>query len=100
MGATHVGELGKADASGTGNDEQSKVIERWIANIWDDLDKVIATDAPEQEILDKACDETWKVCMEIFPEWKPAKNIASAAALYVPLGGILLAIWAHFFMTQ
>ena len=101
MGAVHVGELGKADASGIDDMEQSKVIERWINNIWKDLNKVFATttDTDTAADLDKARDETWGLCLDLFPDWKPT-NYASMAALYVPLVGILLAILFHFFYSS
>eukprot|EP00571_Detonula_confervacea_P006131 CAMPEP_0172314748 /NCGR_PEP_ID=MMETSP1058-20130122/23298_1 /TAXON_ID=83371 /ORGANISM="Detonula confervacea, Strain CCMP 353" /LENGTH=240 /DNA_ID=CAMNT_0013028689 /DNA_START=62 /DNA_END=784 /DNA_ORIENTATION=- len=99
VGATHIGELGKADASGTGDMEQSKVIDRWITNIWGDLAKVVAAEAPQQEVLDRARDETWGMCLELFPEWKPTKNYAAMAALYVPLLGVIVAILAHLFLS-
>ena len=98
VGAVHVGELGKADASGTDNMEQSKVIERWINNIWKDLNKVIATTTDSAD-LDKARDETWGLCLDLFPDWKPT-NYASMATLYIPLVGILLAILFHFFYSS
>lgn len=106
VGATLVGELGKADASGTDDMEQSKVIDRWIENVWDDLAKVVATtnnqptpDEQQGVLLDKARDETWGLCLELFPEWKPSKNYAAMAALCVPLAGVILAILAPFFLS-
>mmetsp|Transcript_34477 Transcript_34477/g.83416 ORF Transcript_34477/g.83416 Transcript_34477/m.83416 type:complete len:240 (-) Transcript_34477:241-960(-) len=98
-GATRVGKLGKADASGTGEDEQSKVIDRWIENIWTDLARVVAADPPEREALDKAQEGTWALCLELFPEWKPGMGGAAMAALYVPLVGVILAVLAHFFWS-
>jgi MioC protein len=99
-GATRVGELGKADASGTGEMEQSKVIERWIEGIWDDLAKVLASDPPERQVLDRARDETWGICLEIFPDWKPKKKFSAISALYLPLVGIVLALLAHYCVSQ
>ncbi|KAL7547968.1 hypothetical protein ACHAWF_011244 [Thalassiosira exigua] len=72
-GATRVGALGKADASGTGDAEQSKVVERWIDGTWDDLAKVLAEKHPGDEALEKAREETWRTCLELFPEWEPRK---------------------------
>lgn len=40
-GASQVGKLGKADASGSGDNSQDKVIKRWIEDIWDPLKKVL-----------------------------------------------------------
>jgi sulfite reductase alpha subunit-like flavoprotein len=79
MGATRVGEIGKADASGTGHMEQSKVIERWIENIWSELDNVImSTPSVSKTDLDQVRKETWDFCLEIFPDWK--KQHSSSAA--------------------
>jgi len=99
VGATRVGELGKADASGTDDMEQSKVIDRWVEKIWVDLQKVVDTKQPEEGALDKARVESWGVCLEIFPEWKPSKNYAALAALCVPLIGIFIAMLYHFFLN-
>mmetsp|Transcript_31064 Transcript_31064/g.66118 ORF Transcript_31064/g.66118 Transcript_31064/m.66118 type:complete len:255 (+) Transcript_31064:37-801(+) len=97
-GATRVGELGKADASGTGNDEQSKVIDRWIEGVWNDLAKVIATERPPaQEVLDGAKEGTWGMCLKLFPEWNEKK---SSAGMLVAAGGVVLAIGAYLFVKM
>ena len=93
-GARRVGELGKADASGTGDDEQYKVIERWVAGVWKELAGVVEADRPDREVLDAARDRTWKLCLELFPDWRPSR-FASGAVL--PLLGIALAIGAYLF---
>ncbi|EED87489.1 hypothetical protein THAPSDRAFT_264925, partial [Thalassiosira pseudonana CCMP1335] len=41
LGAVRVGKLGKADASGTDDMEQSKVIDRWIGDLWGVLETSI-----------------------------------------------------------
>ena len=106
-GATHVGSLGKADASGTGHDEQSKVIDRWIDTIWDDLNKVVNSNSftslplsPSVDgfPMDMAREETWNVCLRIFPEWKPKTNYMSLVVSILPLVAILLAILAQWYM--
>ena len=104
-GATHVGKLGKADASGRDEMEQIKVIDRWIATIWDDLARVIATtttnsdNGVDKTNLDKARGDTWELCLELYPEWDKSKNYSAMAALYLPLVGIVLALLAHFFFS-
>lgn len=95
-GARRAGELGKADASGTGDMEQSKVIERWIEGIWDELAKVLSSKPPDRQVLDRARDTTWGFCLEIFPEWKPAKKFAAMDVLYLSLAGIVLALLARY----
>jgi sulfite reductase alpha subunit-like flavoprotein len=114
-GATLVGEVGKADASGTGNMEQSKVIDRWIENIWGELAKTVAdidtTTATSNsnavhkaDFLDRARNETWEICLELFPEWRKKTAMANYASmmvgLYIPLLGIIVAILAHHFFLK
>ena len=114
-GATLVGEVGKADASGTGNMEQSKVIDRWIENIWGELSKTVAdidtTTVTSNSIaihkadfLDRARNETWEICLELFPEWRKKTAMANYASmmvgLYIPLLGILVAILTHHFFLK
>eukprot|EP00804_Cyclotella_cryptica_P000295 CCRYP_010221-RA/>CCRYP_010221-RA protein AED:0.10 eAED:0.10 QI:74/1/1/1/0/0/2/60/216 len=75
-GALRRGALGKADASGTGEEEQAKVIERWIDAMWGDLAKVVnelTTQSEGQQRLQRAQEETWKLCLELFPDWRPAR---------------------------
>eukprot|EP00985_Skeletonema_marinoi_P000177 scaffold56_cov121-Skeletonema_marinoi.AAC.5 len=93
VGATRVGELGKADASGTGNMEQSKVIERWIDSIWKDLQPVIDKPMTEEEglKLKKAHEQTWKLCLELYKEWKQT-NYFALIGLFLPLGGVIVGI--------
>ena len=99
VGATRVGELGKADASGTGDMEQSKVIERWIDSIWKDLQPIIDKPMTEEEELKlkKAHEQTWKLCLELYKEWKQT-NYFALIGLFLPLGGVLLGILIHLYM--
>lgn len=98
-GATRIGELGKADASGTGDMEQSKVIERWIDSIWKELQPVIDKPMTEEEglKLKKAQEQTWKLCLELYKEWRQT-NYFALIELFLPLGGVLLAILVHFYL--
>jgi sulfite reductase alpha subunit-like flavoprotein len=100
-GATLIGEIGKADASGTGNLEQSKVIERWIEGIWETLDGALEMEMPDMDFLDKAREGTWEVCLDIFPDWKPARKLpVVGAAFYLPLVGIILAMLVHHYFSR
>lgn len=110
-GATLVGDIGKADASGTGNMEQSKVIDRWIENIWGDLAKAVTCTATsdntvitKSDQLEKARIETWEICLELFPEWRQKSGMTNYAsmmvALYIPLIGIVVALLAHHFFLK
>lgn len=114
-GATLVGDIGKADASGTGNMEQSKVIDRWIEGIWGELAKVVdvvdtATSTvtsksvevvKKSNLLEKARNETWDLCLELFPEWKKKNTmtnyVSMMVAVFIPLFGIIVALLAHHF---
>ena len=123
-GATLVGEIGKADASGTGNMEQSKVIDRWIESIWGELAKAInVVDssanitttknnknvevlAKTSDLLEKAQRETWELCLELFPEWRKKNTMSDnhyasmMATLCIPLLGIIVALLARFFFLK
>ncbi|KAL9182709.1 hypothetical protein ACHAXT_013361 [Thalassiosira profunda] len=92
-GATRVGPLGKADASGTGDDEQGKVVERWIAGIWDELATVYAATPPGEEALEKAREGTWEVCLEVFPEWQTRSSVPMALAIVAVIVSLLVAYY-------
>ena len=66
--------MGKADASGTGEMEQYKVVDQWVEGIWGELAKVVASGRMEEDALVKAKEGTSGLCLELFPEWKPKKN--------------------------
>ncbi|KAL7474255.1 hypothetical protein ACHAW6_000240 [Cyclotella cf. meneghiniana] len=99
-GAVQRGVLGKADASGTGDEEQSKVIERWINEMWGDLAKVVKqlnAQSEGQQNLQRAQEETWKLCLELFKDWRPVNTFAMSS-ISVPAIMVLLAILYHFLM--
>lgn len=98
IGATRVGPLGKADASGTGEQEQSRVVERWTEGIWDELAKAVAQDPAEGSAgkMERAQKVTYQLCLELFPEWRPNTNWAKIGAVALPLVGAALALVAHF----
>lgn len=78
-GARRVGSLGKADASGTGEKVQLKVIEQWCKDIIPDLQRAIkgielqlGTEDGEkkiQDMLETARLGTGKLCKQIYDEW-------------------------------
>ena len=70
VGAKRVGPLGKADASGTGNQIQSKVVEEWIAEIWPHLAKVAAQPPLSMERSREMQLATVKVCQRINPDFE------------------------------
>jgi len=103
VGAERIGELGKADASGTGEMEQAKVIERWMEGIWKDLAKAVAEDYKGKNgqmghalELERAREESWKLCLEIFPQWKPT-NYWAMVGVSLPASAVVIGILVHLF---
>lgn len=94
IGATRVGPLGKADASGTGKQEQTKVVERWVEGIWGELAKAVAEEPAEgsAEKLERAKKVTYQLCLELFPEWRPKTNWSKIGAMALPLLGVAIAL--------
>ena len=95
-GATRRGVLGKADASGTGENEQAKVIERWIDGMWEELGTVVKevnNNKGGEERLKRAQEETYKLCLELFEEWRPPSK--SLGSMMVPAVMVVLAILYH-----
>lgn len=69
VGAKRVGELGKADASGTGENAQGVVIERWMDGIWSELAKAVAQEPLSKEKLQMMQKETVDICQKINPDF-------------------------------
>lgn len=93
VGATRVGELGKADASGVGDNIQSKVIDRWIDGIWPHLAKVVAQEPLPSGRLEQMQKETVALCRKINPEFMPTETkgpnvllVAVLVALFAIIG--------------
>ena len=95
-GAVMRGDLGKADASGTGDDEQGKVIERWVEGMWAGLANVVNELKRDEGQLAKAQEDTWKLCLELFVEWRPKKSL-SFGTILVPAIVLVLAVLYHYF---
>ena len=74
-GAKRIGPLGKADASGTGSNEQPEVISRWIATIWDELKPILhSTDDDDDttttlDILEGARKRTSEFCSHVIEDY-------------------------------
>mmetsp|Transcript_26915 Transcript_26915/g.41727 ORF Transcript_26915/g.41727 Transcript_26915/m.41727 type:complete len:228 (-) Transcript_26915:115-798(-) len=66
-GATRVGSLGKADASGN----QLEVIDEWIDGIFSHLEKAVAVSVSGEaaDKLSTAQSNTRKMCMQLFPQF-------------------------------
>merc|ERR1712078_688784 len=67
VGAKRVGPLGKANAAGQGEEEQSKVIERWTADIWKHLATIVSNEPLSMETLTSMKEKT----MEDFKKVEP-----------------------------
>jgi sulfite reductase alpha subunit-like flavoprotein len=74
VGATRVGPLGRADASGTGDALQSTVIEQWIHGIWPHLAAVLVQEPPSTERLAKIEQATVQLCAKINPDFELEKE--------------------------
>ena len=115
-GATRVGPLGKADASGTGEDVQALVIERWIDGIWTVLQEAlldiwnetrqdVATAREDQEdwfVPSQAREGTNKICQEIFDDWDgkdvsvtKSNGFGSSFSIFIALLVVLIAFYAR-----
>jgi len=95
IGATRIGPLGKADASGTGKQEQARVVERWVEGIWGELAKAVAQDpvAGSAKKMNRAQKVTYQLCLELFPEWRPkTTNWMKVGAVALPLVAIVIAL--------
>lgn len=77
VGATRVGPLGQADASGTGDDSQGKVIEEWIDNIWIHLAKVIIQPPLPPKQLHAMQLATVEICRKINPDFVDDDNVTT-----------------------
>ena len=96
-GAWRAGLLGKADASGEGEDEQGKVIQRWVDGHWSKLARVLAEDPPEPEKLQNAQKKTLELCEEIFDDFAPAKQgVGGTLSVVIP---VVLAVVAGAFFS-
>merc|ERR1712238_329721 len=100
-GAVRLGDLGKADAKGKGENSQDVVIFQWIDSIWDPLKEALKKDLYvsniAQEKLLKAQKDTLKVISPLFSstddqnEKKGIKTIAWSAILVLLIA--LLTRW-------
>lgn len=80
VGATRVGPLGKADASGEDEQEQGHVIAQWMDNIWPHIAKVVVQPPLSTERMQQAQDATVKLCCQINPDFVPPKKYTSSSA--------------------
>ena len=98
VGAKRAGPIGKADASGKGNDAQNLVIDRWIDGIWPHLAQVLAQKPLSSEALDEMQQKTVELCQRINPDFAPQKS--QQPSLLVPLLVLLVALLVGYSIYQ
>ena len=101
VGAKRVGPLGKADASGKGNEKQSLVIERWIDGIWPFLAQVVVEEPLSPEALAAMQEKTVALCRKINPDF-PAETSSSNSSFLVLslLVALLAALVGYYYYGQ
>jgi len=90
VGAKRAGPLGKADASGTGDQAQTEVVEKWIQGIWPHLAQVVVKEPLSSERLNEMQQKTVELCRKINPDFPEPKHstetlISVALALLVAI---------------
>lgn len=69
-GATRIGEVGKADASGP----QLEIIDAWIGKLWNVLKQECDQ---ELSLPQEAIDQSWNLCVKLFPHFAPTNQNSS-----------------------
>jgi sulfite reductase alpha subunit-like flavoprotein len=73
VGAIRIGDIGQADAQGTGEKAQAPVVERWKQSLWKPLAEALVQQPPlllSDDKLKAMQDATCKLCAEINPEFE------------------------------
>lgn len=101
VGATRVGPLGKADASGKDEQVQGKVIEQWIDGIWPHLAKAIAQEPVlSEEDLRRSQQATLALCRKINPDLVESESTTNTFNQTMMMIGaivaVILAVVAYF----
>lgn len=107
-GATLVGTIGKADASG----EQLAIIAEWIDQLWVPLGKALGeSNPPSADRLLEIQHATIELCRQSDPDFLPVPktarwtmttiaNTTTTTALVALVGALLAAILGHFLMSK
>jgi sulfite reductase alpha subunit-like flavoprotein len=94
VGAKRVGVVGKADASGVGENVQSAVIERWMGGVWKDLASVVAEPPLPDDRLRRMQVDTIDLCCRINPEFPRPGTGKEKGALSTAILAFLVALIA------
>ena len=101
VGATRVGPLGKADASGTGSEAQLDVIDRWMDGIWPHLAQVVSKEPLSTERLQEMQRTTVALCRKINPDFLPEPRYnPPSMMLLISIAVSIFAILAYFLLSQ
>lgn len=103
VGAQRAGPIGKADASGMGNDSQQLVIERWMQGIWKHLAEVVAKEPLAEDKLREMQEQTVAICRKINPDFLPEPKKSSLLSPMLLLLAVLVALGAvaaYFYMND
>ena len=102
VGAQRVGPLGQADASGTGDQAQLEVIDRWCKGIWPHLSKVVVKEPLSEERLNEMQEQTVALCRKINPDFLPPESKYSPEQLMSVGLAVLVALLAiaYYLSTQ
>lgn len=101
VGATRVGPLGKADASGTGSEAQLEVIDRWMDGIWPHLAHVVSKEPLSTERLEEMQRKTVALCRKINPDFLPESRYnPPSMMLLISIAVSIFAILAYFLLSQ
>lgn len=96
VGAKRVGPLGKADASGKGEEAQLQVIDKWMEGIWPHLASVVVKEPLSTELLDEMQQKTIALCRKINPDFLPEsennieKYISLAFTVIIAMAAIVV----------
>ena len=93
-GATRVGELGKADASGA---DQLGEISKWIDGIWREL-KIALNEKPplSKDRLKQMQRDTIRLCRELDPEFIPEQRKDTGGAVVVSWAVVIVSVLVAF----
>jgi sulfite reductase alpha subunit-like flavoprotein len=97
VGAKRVGPLGKADASGTGEAAQGKVVDEWRDGIWKHLAAVLVEEPVSNEKLKEMQSQTVDLCRKINPDFLPEKQSLSPLLVRSILIAVL-AVAVYYFL--
>eukprot|EP00977_Amphora_coffeiformis_P008542 scaffold1933_cov165-Amphora_coffeaeformis.AAC.10 len=108
VGAQRIGTVGKANASGTGRDEQGLVIQRWMDDIWAPLAAAVAADdsnnnnnntTTTSQQLARAQASTVALCRRINPDFMP-EHTKPRYQIMVAVLFVLVAIVVAFYLQN